>query len=122
LVRALRKQLKIRDGLLQAGATRVGWKLGLGESERIAGQIAVGHLTSATCLEDGLRSPSNWDTMSQPRATTMPFTARSRPMRWRWKFAISSSSRTAPNRSSPATFSIALWRSDPGRRDQQLQA
>ena len=53
LVRALRKQLKIRDGLLQAGATRVGWKLGLGESERIAGQIAVGHLTSATCLEDG---------------------------------------------------------------------
>lgn len=32
---------------------RVGWKLGIGERERIGGEIAVGHLTSATLLAPG---------------------------------------------------------------------
>ena len=31
----------------------MGWKLGVGERERIGGEIAVGHLTSATRLDPG---------------------------------------------------------------------
>lgn len=50
---ALREQLARRDELLRAGADRVGWKLGMGERERLDGSIAVGHLTSATCYDDG---------------------------------------------------------------------
>jgi 2-keto-4-pentenoate hydratase len=53
LVRALRTQLALRDALLDEGAERVGWKLGLGESERISGHIGVGHLTTRTCLPSG---------------------------------------------------------------------
>jgi 2-keto-4-pentenoate hydratase len=53
LVRALKEQLTLRDALLDEGAERVGWKLGLGDSERIGGHLAVGHLTSRTCLLDG---------------------------------------------------------------------
>jgi hypothetical protein len=49
LVSALRRQLASRP----AGATRIGWKVGSGNGERIGGEIAVGHLTSATTLEDG---------------------------------------------------------------------
>jgi 2-keto-4-pentenoate hydratase len=52
-VAALREQLARRDEVLRAGARRVGWKLGMGERERLDGSIAVGHLTSATCYEDG---------------------------------------------------------------------
>ena len=37
---------------LNAGAVRVGWKLGMGERERIDGPV-IGHLTSATALADG---------------------------------------------------------------------
>ena len=47
LVGALRKQLGGRSG------DRVGWKLGIGDRERIGGHIAVGHLTSATVLGSG---------------------------------------------------------------------
>jgi len=39
--------------LLGEGAERVGWKLGLGDSERVSGHIAVGHLTTRTCLPNG---------------------------------------------------------------------
>nr|MDQ3823394.1 aminotransferase class V-fold PLP-dependent enzyme [Actinomycetota bacterium] len=49
LVAAVRRQLAARP----AGAERVGWKVGSGDGERIGGEIAVGHLTSATVLEDG---------------------------------------------------------------------
>ena len=49
LVSALRRQLAARP----AGAARVGWKYGSGDGERIGDEIAVGHLTSATTLEDG---------------------------------------------------------------------
>jgi 2-keto-4-pentenoate hydratase len=42
-----------RRSALHGGATRVGWKLGLGERESIGGAIAIGHLTSATVLEPG---------------------------------------------------------------------
>jgi hypothetical protein len=49
LVVALREQLSRRP----AGAARVGWKHGGGEDERIGGEIAVGHLTSCTTLENG---------------------------------------------------------------------
>ena len=49
LVSALRRQLAARP----AGAARVGWKYGAGDGERIGGEIAVGHLTSATALEGG---------------------------------------------------------------------
>jgi 2-keto-4-pentenoate hydratase len=50
---ALREQLARRNELLRAGSRRVGWKLGVGERERLEGSIAVGHLTSATCYDDG---------------------------------------------------------------------
>jgi 2-keto-4-pentenoate hydratase len=50
---ALREQLARRNELLRAGSRRVGWKLGVGERERLDGSIAVGHLTSATCYDDG---------------------------------------------------------------------
>ena len=49
LVAAMRRQLAARPG----DATRVGWKYGSGDGERIGGEIAVGNLTSATALEDG---------------------------------------------------------------------
>lgn len=38
---------------VRGGATRVGWKLGLGEGERIGPGPVVGHLTSATELQPG---------------------------------------------------------------------
>lgn len=47
LVTALERQLGTRRG------ERVGWKLGVGDRERIGDHIAVGHLTSATRLEPG---------------------------------------------------------------------
>jgi hypothetical protein len=47
LVAALRRQLRRRTG------ERVGWKLGIGDRERIGEEIAVGHVTSATVLEPG---------------------------------------------------------------------
>jgi 2-keto-4-pentenoate hydratase len=53
LAAALRAQLANRRAALAAGATHVGWKLGMGERESIGGEIALGHLTSATCLESG---------------------------------------------------------------------
>ena len=53
LVSALAEQLANRRRLLGAGATHVGWKLGMGNRESVGGEIAVGHLTSATCLQSG---------------------------------------------------------------------
>jgi 2-keto-4-pentenoate hydratase len=47
LVAALERQLRRRAG------ERVGWKLGIGDRERISDEIAVGHLTTATVLERG---------------------------------------------------------------------
>jgi hypothetical protein len=47
------QQLARRRELLLAGATHVGWKLGLGERERIGRSLAVGHVTSATLLAAG---------------------------------------------------------------------
>ena len=49
LVSALREQLRRRP----TAARRVGWKVGRGDRERIGGEIAVGHLTSATLLRPG---------------------------------------------------------------------
>jgi 2-keto-4-pentenoate hydratase len=53
LASALAVQLEARRAALAAGAEHVGWKLGVGERERIGGEIAVGHLTSATLLDPG---------------------------------------------------------------------
>jgi hypothetical protein len=53
LVAAMREQLAARDRALGAGATHVGWKLGMGDRESIASHIVVGHLTSASVLEPG---------------------------------------------------------------------
>jgi 2-keto-4-pentenoate hydratase len=47
LVRALRTQLQARRG------ERVGWKLGVGDAERLGGTLSVGHLTTTTLLEPG---------------------------------------------------------------------
>jgi hypothetical protein len=49
LLTALREQLSRRT----VDAVRVGWKRGGGDDERIGGDIAVGHITSATTLENG---------------------------------------------------------------------
>jgi 2-oxo-3-hexenedioate decarboxylase len=51
LTTALRRQLERRDAVIAGGATSVGWKLGMGEAERIGDHPAVGHLTSATRLD-----------------------------------------------------------------------
>jgi 2-keto-4-pentenoate hydratase len=53
LAAALTIQLEQWRATLSAGALRVGWKLGVGDSERIGEGPAVGHLTSATQLEPG---------------------------------------------------------------------
>jgi 2-keto-4-pentenoate hydratase len=53
LARALERQLAAWRAELDAGAERVGWKLGMGEAERIGRDQVVGHLTSATQLGDG---------------------------------------------------------------------
>jgi 2-keto-4-pentenoate hydratase len=53
LVAALAVQLDAWRAGLRAGAVRVGWKLGVGDAERIGGELAVGHLTSATVLAPG---------------------------------------------------------------------
>jgi 2-keto-4-pentenoate hydratase len=53
LVDALSAQLRRRDLALRGGATRVGWKLGMGDAERIGERPVVGHLTSATRLHPG---------------------------------------------------------------------
>lgn len=50
---ALLTQLERRDAALARGARRVGWKLGMGDAERIGSAPAVGYLTSATQLEPG---------------------------------------------------------------------
>src|SRR4051794_20614937 len=53
LTTALGLQLEERDAAIAAGAQRVGWKLGVGDSERIGPGPAVGHLTSATQVGPG---------------------------------------------------------------------
>lgn len=53
LVAALTAQLRQWRVALADGAERVGWKLGVGEAERIGPGPVIGHLTSATQLESG---------------------------------------------------------------------
>jgi 2-keto-4-pentenoate hydratase len=54
LAAALASQLERWRATLAGGAARVGWKLGVGEGERIGDEaVAVGHLTTATVLEPG---------------------------------------------------------------------
>jgi hypothetical protein len=47
---ALEAQLERRRAALLRGAYHVGWKLGMGDRESIAGNIAVGFLTSETVV------------------------------------------------------------------------
>jgi 2-keto-4-pentenoate hydratase len=58
LRKALAEQLVRRRELLDAGAAHVGWKLGMGERERIGDGPVVGYLTSATLLEPGSEWPA----------------------------------------------------------------
>jgi hypothetical protein len=53
LARALDAQLEARRAALARGAERVGWKLGMGDRERIGDGPVVGHLTSASRLPAG---------------------------------------------------------------------
>jgi hypothetical protein len=53
LISALQVQLNSWRTALAGGAQRVGWKLGMGERERIGNGPVIGHLTSATRLEAG---------------------------------------------------------------------
>jgi 2-keto-4-pentenoate hydratase len=53
LSRALEAQLEQWRAALGAGAVRVGWKLGMGDAERIGADPPTGHLTSASLLEPG---------------------------------------------------------------------
>jgi 2-keto-4-pentenoate hydratase len=49
---ALAAQLADWRAALADGAERIGWKLGMGDRERIGGPV-IGHLTSASLLRDG---------------------------------------------------------------------
>jgi len=51
LVAATELQVLALRRTLADGHARLGWKLGMGDAERIAGSLAVGHLTTATRLE-----------------------------------------------------------------------
>jgi 2-keto-4-pentenoate hydratase len=53
LASALLVQFEGWQRTMRRGATRVGWKLGLGEGERIGRGPVVGYLTSATQLQPG---------------------------------------------------------------------
>jgi 2-keto-4-pentenoate hydratase len=54
LAAALASQLERWRATLAGGAARVGWKLGVGDGERIGDEaVAVGHLTTASVLEPG---------------------------------------------------------------------
>jgi hypothetical protein len=53
LVSALAAQFSKRRRVLDGAAAHVGWKLGVGDAERIGDEIALGHLTSATLLATG---------------------------------------------------------------------
>jgi 2-keto-4-pentenoate hydratase len=53
MVAALADQLARWRAALAGGAERVGWKLGMGDGERIGDEVAIGHLTSATVLGPG---------------------------------------------------------------------
>jgi 2-keto-4-pentenoate hydratase len=63
LVAALATQFEQWRAKLRDGAKRVGWKLGVGDRERIGGEVAIGHLTSATVLAPGTayRAPRDTD-------------------------------------------------------------
>jgi 2-keto-4-pentenoate hydratase len=47
----MREQRSRRVEALSPGARQIGWKLGVGDRERIGGSIAVGYLTSATLID-----------------------------------------------------------------------
>jgi 2-keto-4-pentenoate hydratase len=53
LASALAVQLETWRAALAAGADRVGWKLGVGDRERIGAGPVIGHLTSSTQLAPG---------------------------------------------------------------------
>lgn len=53
LAQALRLQFARRRALLDGGAEHVGWKLVIGDGERIGEDVVVGYLTSATVMPPG---------------------------------------------------------------------
>lgn len=53
LAGALAAQFEQWRAALHSGAERVGWKLGMGEGERIGDEVAIGHLTSVSLLDPG---------------------------------------------------------------------
>src|SRR5829696_7976667 len=53
LASALAAQLRTWRATLAGGAQRVGWKLGVGDRERIGAGPVIGHLTTATLLAAG---------------------------------------------------------------------
>jgi 2-keto-4-pentenoate hydratase len=50
LIAALERQLERRRADLAAGASHIGWKLGVGDRERIGAGPVIGYLTSASLL------------------------------------------------------------------------
>lgn len=59
LVAALREQLHTRDTALRDGAGQIGWKLGLGDRERVGNDIVTGYLTTDTVVPAGERWVAN---------------------------------------------------------------
>jgi len=47
---ALERQVAARREVLHGGARRIGWKLGMGDVERIGREVALGYLTSASVV------------------------------------------------------------------------
>ncbi len=52
LIAALERQLERRRADLAAGASHIGWKLGVGDRERIGAGPVIGYLTSASLLRE----------------------------------------------------------------------
>lgn len=63
LVHALQRQQSRREALLDSGARHVGWKIGVGDRERVGGQVVIGYLTSDSLhphggiIEDSMEEP-----------------------------------------------------------------
>jgi 2-keto-4-pentenoate hydratase len=50
---ALERQFMARGKVLGEGTRRVGWKLGMGDAERIGSEVAIGYLTTDSLLQPG---------------------------------------------------------------------
>lgn len=106
LVRALGAQLPVRQAAPGGGATRVGWRLGSGDRERIGGPV-VGYLTSQSVLPCGSRC--SVAAYAVPRADV--------EVAVRFKRAVDPDGGTDEVRAAAGSFAVALELCDLGDSD-----